>query len=77
MIDQTATAKPGFTFSDVERNRARAEYMEMPGLKLTAAQAARLWNLDIAATTEMLEAMVASGVLYRTQDGAYLLLWAR
>jgi hypothetical protein len=26
--------------------RIRAEYAEMPGLKLTAAQAQRLWGLD-------------------------------
>ena len=26
--------------------RIRAEFREMPGLKLTAAQATRLWHLD-------------------------------
>ncbi len=28
--------------------RVRAEYLEMPGLKLTAPQARRLWGLDCA-----------------------------
>jgi len=63
--------------SDGIRRRAEAEYMEMPGLKLTAAQASRLWHLDVAASMRLLESMVDAGVLYRTRDGAYLLLSAR
>jgi hypothetical protein len=63
--------------SDRIRRRAEAEYLEMPGLKLTAAQASRLWHLDVEASMRMLESMVDAGVLYRTRDGAYLLLSAR
>lgn len=59
------------------RRRAEAEYLEMPGLKLTAAQAARLWHLDATATEHLLDSMVNAGVLYRARDGAYLLLSAR
>jgi hypothetical protein len=59
------------------RRRAEAEYLEMPGLKLTAAQASRLWHLDVDASMRLLESMVEAGVLYRTRDGAYLLLSAR
>lgn len=48
--------------------RARAEFREMPGMSLTAAQAARLWQLS-AETAEMLLAeLVRSGYLVR-QDG--------
>lgn len=59
------------------RIRAEAEYLEMPGLKLTPAQASRLWHLDAAASATLLDSMVDAGVLYRTRDGAYLLLAAR
>jgi hypothetical protein len=63
--------------TEIVRRRAEAEYMEMPGLKLTAAQASRLWHLDAAASATLLDSMVEAGVLYRTKDGAYLLLAAR
>jgi len=62
--------------ADGVRRRAEAEYLEMPGLKLTAAQASRLWHLDVEASTRLLESMVDAGVLYRTRDGAYVLLSA-
>ena len=65
------------SLTDGIRRRAEAEYMEMPGLKLTAAQASRLWHLDVAASVRLLDSMVEAGVLYRTRDGAYLLLSAR
>jgi len=61
----------------VLRRRAEAEYMEMPGLKLTAAQAARFWHLDAAASAALLDAMVQDGFLYRAGDGGYVLLSAR
>ena len=63
--------------NDGIRRRAEAEYMEMPGLKLTAAQASRLWHLDVTASVRLLDSMVEAGVLYRARDGAYLLLSAR
>ena len=56
------------------RRRAESEYLEMPGLKLTAAQAARLWHLNAEASAALLDSMVEAGVLYRTRDGSYLLL---
>ena len=63
--------------SDGVRRRAEAEYLEMPGLKLTAVQAARLWHLDAASSKTLLDSMVEAGVLYWAKDGAYLLLSAR
>jgi hypothetical protein len=59
------------------RRRAEAEYREMPGLKLTAQQASRLWHLDAASSATLLDSMVAAGLLYRARDGGYLLLFAR
>ena len=62
---------------DIEtlKRRAEAEYREMPGLKLTAAQASRLWHLNVVDSTDLLESLVRAGLLYRSRDGGYLLLW--
>jgi len=52
--------------------RIRGEFREMPGLKLTAAQATRLWQLDPVRSEELLNALVVDGLLRRRDDGAYL-----
>ncbi len=52
--------------------RIRAEYREMPGLKLTVAQASRLWHVDPANAQQLLDLLVADGVLRRTPGGGYL-----
>jgi len=44
----------------------------MPGLKLTIAQAARLWHLDPASSREFLDMLVLDGILHRKPDGVYL-----
>lgn len=62
---------------DALRRRAEAEYREMPGLKLTAKQASRLWHLDAAASTRLLDSMVEAGLLHRAKDGGYVLLFSR
>ena len=56
---------------DVMR-RIRGEFLEMPGLRLTEAQARRLWNLDAAACRALLDALVDSQFLFRTRDGAFM-----
>jgi hypothetical protein len=73
----TTVAERERVVTDTVRRRAEAEYLEMPGLKLTPTQASRLWHLDAGASAALLEAMVEAGVLYRARDGAYLLLAAR
>jgi hypothetical protein len=45
--------------------RARAEFNEMPGLRLTVAQAARLWALDPGTAAAMLAALVGTGFLMK------------
>jgi hypothetical protein len=52
--------------------RARADYLEMPGLSLTAWQAARLWAIDIGISEHVLQDLVDSGFLRRTREGRYL-----
>jgi hypothetical protein len=44
-------------------NRVRGEFIEMPGLELTMAQAAKLWGLDNAACRHVVEALVAASFL--------------
>jgi hypothetical protein len=52
--------------------RAQGEYIEMPGLRLTTAQAQRLWGLDRAACDALLGALVDAKFLFRTRDGAFM-----
>lgn len=54
--------------------RIRSEYEEMPGLKLTAAQASRFWHLGPDDSRALLEQLVLAGILWRTSDGHYVLL---
>lgn len=51
--------------------RIHAEYEEMPGLKLTLPQAARLFNLEPARCAQALDALVNVGVL-RTDGRTFL-----
>ena len=51
--------------------RVRGEYLEMPGLRLTRAQAQRLWGLDPQICAEILDALTADGFLCRRDDGMY------
>ena len=38
--------------------RVHGEYMEMPGLRLTVAQACRLWNVDQVTSLDVLNQLV-------------------
>jgi hypothetical protein len=51
--------------------RIRVEYIEMPDLKLTRAQARRLWNLTQEACDVALAILVRTGFLGQTTDGKY------
>jgi hypothetical protein len=46
--------------------------MEMPGLRLTEAQARRLWGLDEASCAALLRALVDAQFLFRTHNGAFM-----
>jgi hypothetical protein len=52
--------------------RVKAEFMEMPGLKLTEAQARRLWALDATTCSGLLTALVSTSFLFRTRDGSFM-----
>jgi len=51
--------------------RIHGEYREMPGLKLTLEQAARLFNVEPSRCAKALHALVTGGVL-RTDGRAFL-----
>ena len=51
--------------------RVRAEYLQMPGLHLTAAQARRLFGLDTAGP-EVLDALVRARFLRLSRSGGYV-----
>jgi hypothetical protein len=52
--------------------RVQGEFLEMPGLRLTDAQARRLWGLDAASCDTLLGMLVDEGFLFRTRDGAFM-----
>ena len=52
--------------------RVRGEFREMPGLRLTFAQACRLWQMDPATCSVVLERLTRDGVLLQTRHGHYV-----
>jgi hypothetical protein len=49
--------------------RIRAEFLEMPGLRLTLTQASRLWGLDEGACSQVISVLVGSSFLRWTTAG--------
>lgn len=52
--------------------RIRGEFGEMPGLRLSLAQACRLWQLDATTCLALLDELVAEGYLHHTREGMYI-----
>jgi len=52
--------------------RVQGEFRQMPGLRLTPAQASRLWGLDAIASQALLEALVDARFLRRAPDGSFM-----
>ena len=52
--------------------RVRSEYLEMPGLKLSEAQARRLWALDGTTCRAVLTTLIDRGFLKRSANGDYV-----
>jgi hypothetical protein len=70
MDDQKRTPPEGIL------RRVRGEFLEMPGLRLTSAQAQRLFGLDCATCAQLLESLVeerflcvSGGTYARLSDG--------
>jgi hypothetical protein len=43
--------------------RIRAEFLEMPGLRLTVTQASRLWGLDEGSCRRVIDVLIGSSFL--------------
>lgn len=60
--------------SDALVARIRGEYREMPGLRLTLAQACRLWQMEPSVCEAVLQRLVTEQFLARTTDGTFIAL---
>ena len=58
--------------NDEALQRVQGEFLEMPGLRLTKAQARRLWGFEDALCGALLDALVDAKFLFRTRDGAFM-----
>lgn len=74
MLTETPENLPG-TQQQLRRTlvqRIEGEYYEMPGLKLTEAQAQRLWGLDAHTCHTILVTLMQRRFLRRTATGMYV-----
>lgn len=55
--------------------RVEGEYRDMPGLKLTEAQAQRLLGIDCEMCAAVLSTLVERRFLRRTANGLYVRAW--
>ena len=69
VLQEEATGAP--QFAQLLR-RIQNEYREMPGLKLTEAQARRLWDLDVSTCSVVLTTLLQRRFLKRTASGTYV-----
>jgi len=58
--------------TDEVLRRVQGEFLEMPGLRLTGAQARRLWGLDAGVCEALLGLLVDANFLFKTRDGAFM-----
>ena len=61
-----------FMLCEAVRRRVCSDYLEMPGLRLTLAQAQRLWGLDERECAEALEFLVRVRFLRCSDLGTYV-----
>ncbi|HYI14845.1 MAG TPA: hypothetical protein VEX37_05615 [Thermomicrobiales bacterium] len=72
-LDVAREVRPRLSTDDAELlRRIDAEFTEMPGLKLTLPQAARLFSLEQAPCKQLLQALVSKGRL--AFDGSFFQL---
>lgn len=68
VAQQTADDSDAFTRAV---QRVRAEFLEMPGLTLTVAQASRLWSFEASFCMAVLGALEEARFLVRTRHSAF------
>jgi hypothetical protein len=74
MAKTSLTRRENAEPSDELIRRVRGEFLEMPGLRVTPAQARRLWGLDDASCSALLATLLETEFLFQTRDGAYIAL---
>lgn len=52
--------------------RVRAEFNEMPGLRLTLAQAQRLWGVEPSVCASVVDALLEESFLRRADRGTFV-----
>jgi hypothetical protein len=57
---------------DALLHRVRGEFVEMPELRLTVGQAARLWGLDRVTCQAVIDALIGSSFLRLTTAGVVI-----
>jgi predicted transcriptional regulator of viral defense system len=72
MNSPTSGVRPGDPTIGNWLQLVRAEYLEMPGLRLTKRQVERLWGLDPVMCEALLSALVEGGFLRCTRQGTYV-----
>ena len=75
-VSRATSSEPLFVTAglpfDAALRRARADFLEMPGLALTEVQAARLWGLDQALCRAVLTQLVTDGFLLQCRVGRFM-----
>ena len=71
IVAARADGQNGAEVFAVALRRAQSEFLEMPGLQLTEAQAVRLWSFDAALCGAVLTSLVESGFLVRTRNASF------
>lgn len=61
----------GIVSREIRPATIMAEFNEMPGMRLTLAQAARLWSLTLEDSARVLEDLVRAGFLMRDDCARY------
>jgi hypothetical protein len=57
---------------DLLLRRIRAEFREMPGLRLSAMQARRLWSLEPPVCDAVLARLIDEGFVRQARDGFFV-----
>jgi hypothetical protein len=69
---ETSAHDPADETFAVALRRAKAEFLEMPGLRLTLAQAQRLWACDRALCDAVLAALVETRFLVQSRNASFI-----
>jgi hypothetical protein len=69
---ETVMAPESLRATDDVLRRVQAEFLEMPGLRLTKSQAQRLWGLDTVSCDALLNALIDAKFLFQARDGAFM-----